>query len=320
MSKKEITRYTGSIAELHNLTEVLDDTLCLLNSIGIQDVTSETKESIYPGLFDQCLDLCKQTTKINVEPIRSIHHLSCTGGTLITKCLAAMPNVTVLNEVDPLSTLSFSPTDPKFTPTDLVSLARQGQFELNENVLVRIFIDNLSSINAETTSIGKKLLLRDHCHSHFLTGSFIKKRQTLLSILNSNYKTLSIVSVRDPIDSYLSLEVNGWLHFYPNTFDEYCSRYLTFLEKHEGIPVIKYEDFVNNPLNVVKKICEDLSLAYNDSFVDIFDIFKFSGDSGRIGNIIAPRTRRKINESFVRKSNESESYSKLVKKLEYDRL
>jgi len=207
------------------LTEVIDDSLSLLNSIGFQDSIRPAKESIHPDLFEQCLDLCKQITTTNAEPIRTIHHLSCTGGTLLTKCLAAMPNVKVMNEVDPISTMNFKPDKPAFSPTDIISLTKQGLLKLDNEVLIRLFLQNLDIIHAETVAKGYRLLLRDHTHGHFLTGPEIRKRPTMLFLVRSCFKTKSLVTVRDPVDSFLSLEAHGWFHFEPKTFDEYCRRY-----------------------------------------------------------------------------------------------
>ena len=35
--------------------------------------------------------------------IHTVHHLACTGGTVISKCLAAMPKVALVSEVNPLN-------------------------------------------------------------------------------------------------------------------------------------------------------------------------------------------------------------------------
>jgi len=37
--------------------------------------------------------------------IHTLHHLACTGGTVLSKCLAAMPRVALVSEVNPLNRL-----------------------------------------------------------------------------------------------------------------------------------------------------------------------------------------------------------------------
>ena len=44
----------------------------------------------------------RQQTRPQGKPLlRTIHHLACTGGTVISKCLAAMPDVALISEVNP---------------------------------------------------------------------------------------------------------------------------------------------------------------------------------------------------------------------------
>ncbi len=64
------------------------------------------------ALFEKWSDFCEPEAP-QKQPIRIIQHLSCTGGTLISKFLAAMPNVVLLNEVNPLSQLHLDP-QPRF--------------------------------------------------------------------------------------------------------------------------------------------------------------------------------------------------------------
>jgi len=46
--------------------------------------------------------------------LRTLHHLSCTGGTLFSKCLASMEQVALLSEVHPFNVgpLRFDSFDP----------------------------------------------------------------------------------------------------------------------------------------------------------------------------------------------------------------
>ena len=87
-----------------------------------------------------------------------------------------MPDVMVLNDVDPLSTMTFKPETPDFTPTDMLALVRQGNHKVSNEILVRLFVQNLESLRNELSSAGKRLLLRchGHSHSHFLTGREVK--------------------------------------------------------------------------------------------------------------------------------------------------
>lgn len=308
---------SNSLSDLRQLSEVLDDALHLFSTNSIDTIAPALADDIQPSLFDQCIDLCRQGLNRDVEPIRTIHHLSCTGGTLITKCLAAMPNVMVLNEVDPLSTMTFKPDKPGFTPTDILSLVRQGNQKIPEALLIELFLQDLNLLRNEIGSMGKRLLIRDHSHSHFLTGDEVARRPTLRSIVKSHFPTASVVTVRDPIDSYLSLQKLGWKHFKPFTFNEYCRRYLAFLDAYENIPVYRYEDFVGDPTGIMIEICRVLDFKFSEFFLETFDTFKLSGDSGRKGSIIEARPRRDMGEEFLKTNESSAAYIELITRLGY---
>ena len=74
-------------------------------------------------------DAIQKLSEIETAPplhIRTIHHFSCTGGTMLAKCIASMANTVVLNEVDPLSAIPFRGDLDRFNPTDLVALMHQS--------------------------------------------------------------------------------------------------------------------------------------------------------------------------------------------------
>lgn len=304
--------------DIQQLAEVLDEALHLFESGRAANEQALTSYSVQPSLFEQCIELCKQGAIRDVEPIRTIHHLSCTGGTLITKCLAAMPNVMVLNEVDPLSTMANRAGKPTFSPTDMVALVRQGNRNVSEELLIKLFLENLKFLHGEFGAVGKRILLRDHSHSHFLHGDTLPKRPSLLAMVAREFATRSVVTVRDPVDSFLSVQNLGWLRFFkPSTFDEYCRRYLAFLDAYEDVPIVRYEDFVNDPPRVIFDICQILGLKYSDMFMETFDTFQLSGDSGRSSNVIEARPRRAYDAQFISAVNESLYYSKLIRRLGY---
>lgn len=260
-----------------------------------------------------------QKSIVNIaEPIRTIHHLSCTGGTLLTKCIASMSNVLVINEVDPLSPLSTRKDEVKFTPTDLISLVRQGDLHADHDATISVFTESLKALNLQQNEMGRVIVLRDHSHSHFLTGPTVAKRPSVLEIVNIISNTLSVVSVRNPVDSFRSMQMRNWhSHFSPSTFDEYCVRYHAFLDHYSNLPIVKYEDFVSDPKKVMLKICDHLNLRYFDDFESVYSHFLFSGDSGRSGEKITSRPPRDIPDDFQKIIQSSQHYIDLAQRLGY---
>ena len=269
--------------------------------------------------LSKALELSAPRPKPYEEPVRTIHHLSCTGGTLLAKCIASMANVLLLNEIDFTSPLIMRGGKPAFSPTDIISLIRQGDDRADMRLIHDLFINDIALLRERQAKIGRALVLRDHSHSFFLTSGFNARQPTLYESVKARFPVKSIVSVRDPVDSYASMILKNWHeHFSPSNFDEYCRRYLVFLDRHQEIPVIKYEDFVARPKRSMQKICQLLSLDYFADFLDVFDSFSFSGDSGRKGSTIEKREQREIMPELQEEIMSSTYYVTLCGRLGYE--
>jgi hypothetical protein len=299
------------------LIATLMDALELLNAFASPEEMSSSKPGL-PSSQRRRASACKLQPSPFAEPIRLLHHFACTGGTLISKCMAAMPNVQLLSEVDPLSTALVQANDHRFAPTDIVTLMRQSTRGATSEFIIELFLNNLDIIHSHAQGLGQRLFLRDHAHSHFCMGDCIQGRPSLRAIVSSKFTTLSAVTVRHPLDSFLSLEANGWKSFTPFTFDEYCRRYVAFLRAYEGVPTFKYEDFTQSPHEVMTRICSVFQTPYSDNFSSLFSALKLSGDSGRAGVAIGHRPRRRISRRLGDEMRRSRHYRMLQALLQYD--
>ena len=152
---------------MEKLTADLDDALALLRESSYAREIFANLNDTPASLLDQCLDLCGQhEAVVSQEPIRTVHHFACTGGSLISKCIAAMPNTQLLSEVDPLSTLQQS-KNRQFAPNNIITLMQQSTRGVNFDLIIDLFLNNLKTIYSDTVRIGQRLILRDHAHSHF---------------------------------------------------------------------------------------------------------------------------------------------------------
>lgn len=266
------------------------------------------------SLLEQCRQMGEQIAARPPEPVRTLHHFACTGGTLVSKCLAAMPNTQVLSEVDPLSPL----THLGFAPTDLLLHIRHSNRGVPDAVLVDMFLAALKVMYDHSLTTGTHLVLRDHTHSHFCTGPEIPVRQSLREIIGRDHPVLSVVTVRHPLDSYLSLERNNWRHYSPPTFDEYCRRYLAFLDRYDDVATFKYEDLTTAPDETLMAICEELQLPFAAEFRDYLSLVHLTGDSGRSGLEISPKPRRPVPEEVEADCRSSPHYRTLCGRLEYE--
>jgi hypothetical protein len=298
---------------LKELADRLDEAVDLLREFSRESLPAQTLDGPPGTLLDQCVRLVAQSEAVPAEPVRTVHHFACTGGTLICKCLAAMPNAQVLSEVDPLSPLQ----DPRFAPADLLQLVRQSTRGADQQMLIELFQQNLEVVYERSRQLGQRLILRDHAHSHYCTGERQQPRPSFREIVAAKLPVVSVVTVRHPMESYMSLKANGWMHFSPPSLDEYCRRYMSFLQAYEEIPIVKYEDFLDDPHTLMRHVCDLLQLGFSEQFPDLFGVFTLTGDSGRKSDVIETRTRREIDESLAREAESSQNYRLLQTVLGY---
>ncbi len=250
--------------------------------------------------------------------IRMVHHMACTGGTLIARSLNAQPNALVLSEVDPLSTIQLKTMRSRFAPTDPILMARVGLFPISDADAVEMFRSSVDVLRQRLERQGRRLILRSHPHSQFCTDQDWNARPTLRDMYAGLCETLSIVTVRHPLDSWLSLVANGWNHFSPFNIDEYARRYLAFLDSYSDIAMFKYETFVSDPDEEMRRICDHLSLTYNSDWRLLISAFKLSGDSGRKGDAIMLRPRRETPDAVLEEAGASPRFVDLCDRLGYE--
>lgn len=300
------------------LVGALREALDLLEPVEV-DGTSVGLQPAEPGsLLEQCVHLCEQQAP-QLEPIRLLHHFACTGGTVFSKCISAMPNVQLLSEVDPLAASQSSREAPRFAPTDMFTLLRQSTRGISDALVIKLFAGQIRLLHGHASLAGQRLVLRDHAHSHFCWGDRIPDRPTLRRMLLDELEipVLSVVTVRHPLDSFASLVRSGWVQFTPGTMDEYCCRYLEFLRQHADVPRFRYEDFTADPGATMALICEHLQVPFQPDFGELFDVFRLTGDSGRSATRVGVRTRLRDTDVIAMQASASPRYCELLEALGY---
>jgi hypothetical protein len=246
--------------------------------------------------------------------IRTLHHLSCTGGTVISKCLAAMPRVALLSELNPLNRYG-----GRFAPTNPLLLLERSHRPLTLAEIREDFFGQMAQVVKICQNDGMDLVIRDHSHSDFCKGEAPQALTPICDFLAERYGLVSVVTVRHPLDSYLGLIDKDWhSQFTPSTLEEYSQRYLAFLHRYRDLPWRRYEDFCLHPQPFMEELCSLLRVEYAPSFLEDFGCFRLSGDSGRRSNrVIAPRQRRPIPEPVQVEVQSSASYPELLDRLGY---
>ncbi|WP_297821297.1 hypothetical protein [uncultured Paraglaciecola sp.] len=300
--------------ELRSSVELIDRKL---DNTEPTNTVIEKSTTIFVENTESILDTCKLVLEKaeNIRPkLRVLHHMACSGGSLITKCFSAMPNNFILSEVHPHSYRHLPADKATFLPSDIATLAHQAKFPDSDALARKIFKSAIHETYQHVDELGGILVLRDHSHSDYCVGSSFTEKSVVRELLNQDFEILSLVTVRNPIDSYASLQSNYWLHFNPQTFEEYCIRVIHFLSQFRKKQIIKYESFTRSPDKVMRKMCNVLQVEFNDSYKDLFDQFKVTGDSGRTGEKIAIRPRREISPEFACEIKKSKTFTLLCKK------
>ncbi|BFM20136.1 sulfotransferase [Gilvimarinus japonicus] len=269
------------------------------------------------SLLERCA-LVVNADKANSKPtLRILHHFACSGGTLISKCLAAQPNVFVLSELHPTTRLGMNINKAAYTPRDITTQAIYGRVPNVDALAEKLFVNDIIETEKHIKELGGHLVLRAHTHADYCTDKPTPQVDTLTRLLEPHFDIRQLVTVRHPIDSFMSLRDNGWIHFIPNSFDEYCARLLKFLTPFGIDKIIKYEDFVERPETQLKKITEALDLDMKADSLEYIDIFKISGDSGRSGAKIKLRPRKDMSEDYIKEISDSAHLKQITKILNY---
>ncbi|MFA3790794.1 hypothetical protein AB6T38_06730 [Aliiglaciecola sp. SL4] len=317
MNFKKLVKFKNELDSISQLIETSPTTDFIKKSKKLNNLNFQDKET--KSLLSRCARICDEEEVKKKPLLRVIHHFACSGGTLISKCLSALPNVYVLSEVHPLSKNHLH-NELKYCPTDITTLARYANVPDADELAVKLFIRNVIDTEKFIRERGGILVIREHTHMDYCLGGAANTQSTVNECLKEHFELKHIVTVRDPVDSYHSLKLNKWVQFTPDSFDEYCKRLSIFISHYKTEDITKYEDFVSLPEQHLENICTLLELPYNERFNDIFDIFKVTGDSGRRGVKIEPRERRKLSKQFYKEIKSSSYYRKLAKKLNYKKI
>jgi hypothetical protein len=246
------------------------------------------------------------------QPIRMIHHLSATGGTVISRCLAAMPDVVLLSELHPLT-----PSMVPFYPLDPLGQVAWNYAHLlpSDERMYSLFRERLEPVVDLCRIHGKRLVLRDHSHSDYLSERAPGTR--LADALRGRYALRQVVTIRNPIDAWLSMVENGFNH-HLSGFEQYCERCNRFLDDYSDVPVWRYEDFVAEPDQVMASICEELDLVFLPGFAERAADVVLTGDSGRRPPNIRVLQRREVSTDFILRAVSLESYRSISDRFNYD--
>jgi hypothetical protein len=91
-------------------------------------------------------------------------------------------------------------------------------------------------------------------------------------------RSLRLLTVRHPLDCWLSLRLTDWVQ--QTAFasaEEFCRRCLAMLEAAEGVPLLRYEEFVGDPTRGLALLTTALELPFDPSALEHFGRVVLSG-------------------------------------------
>jgi hypothetical protein len=223
--------------------------------------------------------------------------------------------VFLLSEAHPNTVLNLSDETPIYSPSDITKLAHYSGIPKHSELADEIFNSSIDKLYEHVEKLGGVLVIREHTHSDFNTDAAIPAKSKVVDLLEARYEVKSVLTVRDPLESYASLKRNNWIHFKPQTFDEYCRRMVILLGQFGRETIVKYEDFVETPLDTMRRISALLELPLDESFEDIFSMFKVTGDSGRSGDRISQRPLKTKSQELTKEAQNSAFYKELVEQI-----
>lgn len=285
--------------------------------ISIQTIESDT-------LSDKEVD--------SKQAIRIVHHMARSGGTIISRCLGSMEKAILLSEVHPQAVQAardyfqkpaagnnFSPKYQAQSWFQLFSPEEWQELEQEEMDFAQI----INRINKRATELNKNLILRDWTHLDFTAVPFLTApsyQLNLAQVLKDDFNLLQSVSVRHPIDQWLSLSklpiMSGQIDV-----DQFLYDYYQFAKIALEIGFVRYEDFTEDPDFILKKICSQLKHPFDGRYRYRWSNYtKITGDSPNpeTSSEIKPKERRPIDTELLNRFARNEYYWKALEILDYD--
>lgn len=189
----------------------------------------------------------------NQTDLAIVHQLSRTGGTLFAKILGNSENILLLSEVHP----SRKGKDIRKQCLKFHQIAIPKSIDT--------YSDCISFLQENTQ---KDIIIRDLSHQDFL---FRRSRLNVSStrVLHTSFQLNRLAIARHPVNQFLSM-----MNFIPiqkyMTFQLFCRGYIAYHQSVQDVPVIRYEDIIEYPENVLKTASRVLKIEFPNSSLENF--------------------------------------------------
>ena len=183
------------------------------------------------------------------------------GGTILNKCLACLPNVVMLSEVNALGGgWGKEGKDSSTTPYQQM----QEWYGANHGMEGLDFSEQLDLVENDCWLQDNHFIVRDwttvdftkHRYNNNNPSFKLNTYNTMLDLFGENLKTFAFV--RDSIDVWISRGCPDIDEFY-FSYNSYLN-YLLLLQKEDKIQIFKYEEFCGTPKTILTEITNYLGI------------------------------------------------------------
>ncbi len=249
--------------------------------------------------------------------IRVVHNLARSGGTLVGKCLGSMQHIALLSEIHPDAQIALS-----------FNALRQAQnwHGLNKhlNWQQTPLIDALKIIQRHCHQQQQEIVLRDWSHIDYF-GMPVTNTPTfeasLINVLQPHFRILCVQSIRNPVDTWLSMRRLQLVREAKVTPEQFMQSYLKYLDNTAGGYRLLYENFLETPNKELRQACQHLQLNFDEKYqAKWFEYTNITGDlsnssSLRKNSIIKPRPRKSVDPDILNALKASPAYEKVMQKI-----
>ena len=194
---------------------------------------------------------CHLTQMIkNPDNINSTIVLLCyarSGGTLFSRALASLPKVLLVSEVNPVLNAKGS-------------IREQVKAWYGVDITERSFAEMAMEVSEKIQIARKRFIIRDFSFidftPHALNGLQPANTFSTLNALKNEMPLKPVAFVRDAFDVWISRGCPP----------EFSVGYLNYIKalKALDIPVFRYEDFCERPMQTMKLVCEKTGLTFGE--------------------------------------------------------